>query len=172
MLTGSSEINTMKHQYLLPDLVSSPAGWSVAMTSWSTTWLCCGSAWSSSAAARASQRSRSATWSGTEPTPTCGMPPCKGRWSISSRCTASAAEAGEGEEEEACDQEMKEVETCRKWGYPETRGSESIKIRRRNKSGELNCLAPGCLTSGKWGFLWVWIFLTLGVDQPMRLRAN
>lgn len=120
MLTDSWGTNTIKHQYLLADCMSLPAGWSAATTSWRITWPCCGSAWSSSGAARASQRSRCATWSRTGRTPTCGTPPCRGRWSSSSRCMASAAEAGEAEEEGVCDQEMKEAEM--KLGLSRDRG--------------------------------------------------
>ena len=78
----------------------SAAGWSDVTTSWSVRWPCCGSVWSSRSEARASPRSRSATWSERKLTLTSGTPPCRERWSCSSRCTENTEEEETTEEEE------------------------------------------------------------------------
>lgn len=175
MLTDSSGINSVKHRYRLADNVSPSTGWSAAMTSWSIMWPYCESAWNSSDAARALQRSRSAIWSGTGRTQTCGMPPCRGRWSSSSRCTASATEEGEGEEEGACDQDMKEVEMCRNLVYAGT-GDSGNSIIWSKKWWELNGLAPCCLRWGTWGLqvsLQIDCFFpTQDIKEWLRLLAN
>ena len=66
------------------------------MTSLSGRWQCSGSVCSSRSEAKASPRSRYATWSEPRPTQTDGTTPCRERWSSSSRCM----ERSEEEEEE------------------------------------------------------------------------
>lgn len=78
----------------------SSAGWSAVTTSSSVRWPCCGSVWSSRSEAKASPRSRSATWSEQKLTPTSETPRCRGRWSCSSRCMESTEEEETTEEEE------------------------------------------------------------------------
>lgn len=81
-------------------------GWSAVTTCSNDRWRFCASAWSSRRGARASPRSRSATWSEPKPTQTCATAPCRGRWRCSSRCTESSEgeeEKGGKEEEGACE---------------------------------------------------------------------
>lgn len=78
----------------------SSAGWSAVTTSSSVRWPCCASVWSSRSEAKASPRSRSATWSEQKLTPTSETPRCRGRWSCSSRCMESTEEEETTEEEE------------------------------------------------------------------------
>ena len=78
----------------------SSAGWSAVTTSSSVRWPCCGSVWSSRSEAKASPRSRSATWSEQKLTPTSETPRCRERWSCSSRCMESTEEEETMQEEE------------------------------------------------------------------------